>query len=82
MTRPREVQEFRTGLVRWRITDCPNQGVTYALWAGHDDLPERQVKLFSGHVEPEMHEELRELAFALRQLSSRVEGNIPAEVSP
>jgi hypothetical protein len=62
MTRVRTQETFRIAHITFVVTDCPNQGTTFGLYAGDDGLPERRTRLFSGHIEDGMTTGLHRLA--------------------
>lgn len=71
MTRKQEQKTFRIAHVNFRVTDCPKNGVTFALIAGDEGLPERQTRLFSGHIEKGMATALHRLAAHISTLEDR-----------
>lgn len=72
MTRKRDIEEFRVAHVGFRVIDCPNQGVTFQLFAGMEDVPERRTALFSGHVEKGMSSQLHRLAAHISTLEEKI----------
>ena len=68
-----ERESFQVAHVTFEIIDSPKYGLTFALIAGDAVTAKDRRPLFSGHVTKNMHEELRELAYRLRQLSDKIE---------
>ena len=64
--------EFDIAHVRVRVTDHPENGVTFALRPALG--PETGPDLFSGHVDPGMAAALRALADHLDALGARIGG--------
>ena len=65
-------EQFRVAHVTFEIIDHPQDGVTFALIAGDAVTAKDRRPLFSGYVTEQMHEQLRALAFRLRQLQDKV----------
>ena len=78
MTRKLKRTVWRTGHVTWVITDSPERGRTFGLYACGDDefgenkLPERKALLFSGHISEGMTTELHRLAAHVSTLEAKV----------
>jgi hypothetical protein len=75
MTRKRTQETFEVSHFRVRVTDCPSNGITFALIAGDKNLPERETKMFSGHVEVGMSSELHRLAAHVSGFEEKLRGN-------
>lgn len=65
-------ETFQVSHVTFEICDHPEYGVTFALIAGDAITAKDRRPLFSGHVTKGMSEELRELAFRIRQLEEKL----------
>lgn len=59
---------YQVGHVTFEIIDHPENGATFALIAGEAVHAKDRRPLFSAHIKPGMHEQLRQLAFRLREI--------------
>ena len=71
MTAKKTQETFKIAHFQIVVTDCPNQGSTFGLYVGHDDLPERKNCLFSGHIEDGMTTQLHRLAAHVSTLENQ-----------
>ena len=67
-----EREQFKVGMITFEIIDHPENGQTFALFAGEALRPEDQKRsLFSGHVRKGMGTELRRLAHRFDELERK-----------
>ena len=64
-------ETFQVGHVTFEINQNEECGATFALIAGDALTAKDRRPLFSGHINAGMSEELRELAFHVRQIEPR-----------
>ena len=65
-------ERFQVAHITFELIDDAEHGQTFALIAGDAVTSKDRRPLFSGHVTKGMSEELRELAFRVRQLEQKI----------
>lgn len=65
-------ERFDVAHVAFEVCDHPENGQTFALYPGLDELAPKKPPLFSGHIEKGMGTQLRRLAHRVDELESKL----------